>query len=128
MVITDGVNEITGASLKTVIGNDFCVYDGDGFDSYYIYCSHNKSFQIKLEPEAIYHRNGEEIPPNSNVYSVQHRSDLCGSKNTLIIFQYTPSDLSHVLGNYTCLLTNLFGTSVATTIVTECCKYMIIIL
>ena len=123
MVITDGDNQISGSSLLNVIGNDFCIYDGDGYDSYYIYCSHNKSFPYNPEPEAIYHRNGELIPQISNFYFTEYNVDLVGSQNTLIIFQNTQSDLTNVLGNYTCSLTNLYGTSVATTIITECCKY-----
>lgn len=114
-------------SLRAVIGANFCVYRGDGFTTYFITCSHNASFPQNPTPVANYYRNGQLIDTgNSNDYMTSNNPTLVGLRNTFIIFDDFDGVPDHLLGNFTCELSTLYGSSSATTIITECCKYILI--
>lgn len=108
------------STIQVFIGTDFCVRRNDAFFLHNIICSHNKSFPVLPVPEASYYRNGVPVGATSP-YIALTDDKYIGIGNVLVIAEIS-IPFEAVLGNYTCTLSNLYGTSTATTIVTECCK------
>ena len=117
---------ISNIEYRSVFGADFCISRDQGVNDEIeisISCSHNTSFPVKPEPTATYLRNGESIEYGER-YDFGRNTSLVGISNTFFIYAdfSIPSQFDAALGNYTCTLSNLFGTSITTTTITECCK------
>jgi hypothetical protein len=123
LIVGDGTTTTTPGRFSLEIGTNFCITRATPLPPVIaISCSHNDSLiSIRPEPAASYLRNGQPIDPSSDYLFIEFNPRLVGFSNTLQIEPIGLADFDRVLGNYTCTLSNIFGASTATTIITECC-------